>query len=137
MQEEEVERIYLDENTVAGTDGLVHKKDGVAHPRAYGAVVRSISEFACRKHLVSMEQAVRKATGLTAERWGLCGKGKIADGYDADLVLLSEEELSDRADFLHPSRVCAGIHTVWVNGAVVYQDGKMTGAYPGSVLLRS
>ena len=135
MQEEEVERIYLDENTVAGTDGLVHKKDGVAHPRAYGAVVRSISEFACKKHLVSMEQAVRKATGLTAERWGLSGKGKIADGYDADLVLLSEEKLSDQADFLHPSRLCSGIHTVWVNGAVVYQDGKMTGVYPGKVLL--
>ena len=82
-----------------------------------------------------MEQAIRKATGLTAERWGLAGKGEIADGYDADLVLLSEEELSDRADFLHPDRLCSGIHMVWVNGAVVYQDGKMTGAYPGSVLL--
>lgn len=136
MQEEEAERIYLDENTVAGTDGLVHKKDGVAHPRAYGAVVRSISQFACKKHLVSLEQAIRKATGLTAERWHLAEKGKIADGYDADLVLLAEDELEDQADFLHPSRLCAGIHKVWVNGEIVLEDGRMTGRYPGKILLR-
>lgn len=137
MSEDEVERIYMDPNTVIGTDGLVSRSTGPTHPRAYGSLVRPLCRFALEKGMLTFEQAVRKETDLTARRWGLNRKGRIADGYDADLVLLSKAELEDRADFLHPRQLCAGIRTVWVNGEIAYQDGKICDCTSGRALVHS
>lgn len=132
----ELEAIYMDENTVVGTDGMVGSKDGPVHPRAYGSMVRALCCFSKQKGLLSFEEAVRKQTHLTAERWGIPNKGLIAEGYDADLVLLDYDKLSDKADFNHPRELCDGIEAVFVNGKTVYKNKMLTGSYPGEVLLR-
>lgn len=137
MDEKELDAIYLNENTVVGTDGLNGSNEGTTHPRAFGSLVRAICYFSKQKKLLSFEEAVRKETGLTAERWGLTGKGIIADGMDADLVLLDYNKLEDKADFLHPRRLCEGIEKVFVNGKVAYEDKKITAAYAGKAILRS
>lgn len=98
--------------------------------------MRALCRFSKEKGLVSFEEAVRKETLLTAQRWGLAGKGAIADGMDADLVLMDESSLADRADYLHPRRLCDGIEMVFVNGEIVYRDKKLTGARPGRAILR-
>lgn len=133
--EEEMQRIYLDENTVVGSDGLASAA-GPVHPRTYGTFARALAYFAGEKRLLPFEKAVYKQTGLTAERWGLRGKGRIAPGFDADLVLLDRSELRDTADYANGRSVARGIRAVFVGGEAVYRDGGLTGARPGKCILR-
>lgn len=136
MDENELDEIYLNENTVVGTDGLNGSNEGTTHPRAFGSFVRAISYFSKQKGLVTFEEAIRKETSLTAERWGLKNKGVIAEGMDADLVLIDYDKLEDKADFVHPRTLCEGIEKVFVGGKLAYADKKLTGVYAGKAVLR-
>lgn len=137
MDEKELDAIYLNENTVVGTDGLNGSNEGAVHPRSFGSLVRAICYFCKQEKLVTFEEAVRKETSLTAQRWGLKNKGQIKDGYDADLVLVDYDKLEDKADFITPRKLCEGIEMVFVNGQLAYQDKQITDAYTGKVILHS
>jgi N-acyl-D-amino-acid deacylase len=91
-------------------------------------------------------EAIRRMTSLAAANVGLRGRGRVAPGLAADLVLLDTAAVVDRATPTEPRAVSdgiravwvsAGIRAVWVNGALVYRDGSPTGAHPGRVLRRS
>ena len=73
-------------------------------------------------------------TGLPAERLMLPGKGRIAEGYDADLVLIDLERLRDRATYTDPCALTEGLDLVMVAGEPVWKDGKLTGKTPGKLL---
>lgn len=134
MDENELDRIYLDENTVVGSDSVLFNADGPVHPRAYGALVRSLTYFCKKKKIVTLEKAIYKQTLLTAQRWGLPNKGLIRDGYDADLVLFDWDALEDTATYLSPRQYAKGIEQVYVGGALVCSGGRLTGAHPGKVI---
>jgi N-acyl-D-aspartate/D-glutamate deacylase len=74
---------------------------------------------------------IHKMTGLSAETYGLKEKGRIAAGYDADLVLFNKEEIGDAADFVNSNRLSDGIKIVIVGGKIAYQDGILTEECPG------
>ena len=93
-------------------------------------------QVAEEKKLVTFEQAIRKQTALTAEFWGLKDRGRIAEGYIADLVLIDRNKLYDRADFKNSNQKSDGIEAVYVAGQCVYQNKELTGVYPGHVLRR-
>ncbi|MBQ6545935.1 MAG: D-aminoacylase [Lachnospiraceae bacterium] len=132
--EEDIDRIYMDENTVVGSDAVIETAKDHMHPRAFGTFARSICRFHKEKGLVSFEEAVRKQTSLTAERWGLANKGLIRDGYDADLVLLDYDALRDKADYVNPRQLTEGIEKVFVAGKCVFTDGHLTDEKPGRLL---
>lgn len=132
----EIDAIYMDENTVVGSDGLITTKTGPTHPRAFGTFARSLTVFCKEKKLLPFEKAVRKQTGLTADRWGFAGKGYIWEGYDADLVLLNYENLHDRATYTDSRRVADGIEQVYVNGVLAYTAKGLTGAHGGRCICR-
>jgi N-acyl-D-amino-acid deacylase len=81
-----------------------------------------------------MGEAIRKMTSLPARNLGLQDRGVIRTGAFADLVLFDTTAVLDHATTAEPGRPAAGIHQVWVNGEVVYEDGKTTGRYPGRAL---
>ena len=86
--------------------------------------------------LFPLEVAVRKMTGLPAARFGLQGRGRVAPGAFADLVLFDPATVIDSATFDAPVQPAAGIHTVMVNGTPVWRGGCPTGERPGRVLRR-
>ena len=131
MCDEDIDRIYLDENTCVGSDCLFGSASDHPHPRSYATFVRSIVRFHKERGLVTLEEAVRKQTSLTAERWGLPGKGLLKEGYDADLVLFDAETLADRATYSRPRLFAEGMRGVFVAGKCVFRDGKLTGEKPG------
>ncbi len=115
------------------TDGTL---DG-AHPRGFGAFPRVLGHYVRDRHVLTLEEAVRRMTGLAADHVGIPDRGRIVPGDWADLVLFDPRTIADRATMEDPHAVSDGVRTVWVNGEVVFRDGKTTGAFPGRVLRRT
>jgi N-acyl-D-aspartate/D-glutamate deacylase len=76
-------------------------------------------------------------TGLPADRFRLAGRGRIAPGLAADIVVFDPARIADAATFAQPKTAATGIHSVYVNGALAWHAGRATGARPGSVLRRT
>ena len=136
IDEKEIQQIYMDEYTVPGTDCIITLDKSPCHPRTYATFVRTLKHFHKDCKLLSFEAAIHKQTEQTALAWGLKNKGLIAEGYDADLVLLDYDSLNDCATFENGRQLCDGIVSVFVNGEIVYHDKKLTGVYSGKCILR-
>ncbi len=135
MDEADIERILSYPETMIGSDGLPH--DVFPHPRLWGAFPRVLGHYARGRGIFSLETAIHKMTGLPAARFGLAGRGVIAPGAAADLVVFDPEHVRDTATFAQPKQPAIGIDAVYVNGVAVWRDGQPTGARPGVVLKRT
>ncbi|HYN12749.1 MAG TPA: D-aminoacylase [Burkholderiales bacterium] len=134
MDEKDVQRILGFEHTMIGSDGLPH--DAAPHPRLWGTFPRVLGHYSRGLNLFPLETAVYKMTGLTAKTFGLAGRGVLKEGFAADIALFDAGEVDEAATFAKPVQAAKGIDTVIVNGAVVWREGKPTGARPGRVLAR-
>jgi N-acyl-D-amino-acid deacylase len=85
---------------------------------------------------LTLEQAIFRMTKNAADHVGIKGRGAIAVGNKADLVLFDPATVSDHATIKNPAALSTGIATVWVNGRIVFANGKSTGTYPGVVIKR-
>lgn len=106
-----------------------------AHPRGFGAFPRFYRLFVREQHALSMEEAVRRMTSLSAAHVGITDRGRIAEGLAADLVLVDTAAFADRATPAEPHLTAVGVKAVWVNGVLAY-DGEPTGAHPGQIIRR-
>jgi len=134
MDEADVQRILSYEHTMIGSDGLPH--DAAPHPRLWGTFARVLGHYSRGLGLFPLETAVYKMTGLTAKTFGLADRGVLKVGMAADITLFDAGRIDDAATFARPIAPAKGIDTVVVNGAVVWREGKSTGARPGRVLTR-
>jgi N-acyl-D-aspartate/D-glutamate deacylase len=110
---------------------------GVPHPRNFGTFPRVLGRYVREQQVLTLEEAVRRMTSLAASIMGLADRGTLAPGKWADVVLFDPVTVADRATFEDPFQYPVGIDTVIVNGTVVLDEGKHTGARPGKVLKRS
>jgi N-acyl-D-amino-acid deacylase len=111
-------------------------KSGVPHPRSFGTFPRVLGRYVREQQVISLQEAIRKMTSLPASILGLHDRGTIAEGKQADLVLLDPATVADRATFEDPFQYPVGIDTVIVNGQVVLDEGRHTNARPGQALRR-
>jgi N-acyl-D-aspartate/D-glutamate deacylase len=107
---------------------------GLTHPRAYGNFPRVIARYARERGVLTLEQAVRKMTSWPATRMRLADRGAIRAGLWADVVVFDYGTLQDRATYERPVLAPSGIDYVLVNGQVVIDHDRHTGATPGKVL---
>lgn len=135
MSEADVQRILAHPLTAIGSDGL--SEDPRPHPRLWGTFPRVLGHYSRDLGLLSLEDAVRKMTGLSASRFRLDQRGLIRPGYWADLVLFDPRSIADTARFDDPIQPAAGIRAVWVNGVLSYQDGQARQARAGRFLPRA
>ncbi|MGW4420740.1 N-acyl-D-amino-acid deacylase family protein [Streptosporangium sp. NPDC004631] len=133
MIEDDVRRVLAAPYSMIGSDG-VPKPGGRPHPRWAGTFPRVLGHYVRELGLLGLETAVHKMTGMAAARFGLAGRGVIADGAHADLVVFDPSSIADGATFADPLVPPSGIHSVIVAGQTVVRDGAGTGAKPGSVL---
>jgi len=106
------------------------------HPRGRGAFTKVLRVYVRERGLLTLEEAIRKMTGLSAANVGIADRGVIRPGAFADLVLLDPATVADRSTFEDPSALSVGISKVWVNGVAVWKDGKATGVFPGKAVSR-
>ncbi|HET7181672.1 MAG TPA: D-aminoacylase [Candidatus Limnocylindrales bacterium] len=129
-----IRRFYQHPVAMVGTDStFVGAKPS---PRSYGSYPRILGQFVRDEALLSLEEAVAKMTSRPAARLGLKDRGRIADGFVADLVIFDPATIRSNATYEEPRRYPDGIETVIVDGVPVVDGGEHTGALPGRALRR-
>ncbi|MBK9387486.1 MAG: D-aminoacylase [Planctomycetes bacterium] len=104
------------------------------HPRSFGTFPRVLARYVREQKRLTLEDAVHKMTALPADRAGLLDRGRLGLGKKADLVLFDPQTIADTATFDRPRSAPLGIRAVFVNGVMVVESGRHTGARPGRVL---
>jgi N-acyl-D-amino-acid deacylase len=136
MDEPDVQRILSHRLAMIGSDGLPH--DAFPHPRLWGTFPRVLGHYARDLGLFSMEAAVHKMTGHTADVFGLTDRGVIRTGAYADLVLFDPNTVRDASTYAEPTKPADGIIETWVNGQSAYVHAKgATPARAGRLLTRA
>jgi N-acyl-D-amino-acid deacylase len=139
MDERDVRTIVARPEVFVASDALAVSPSGplgafAVHPRYYGTFARVLGRYVREEGLLTLEDAVRKMTSLPAERFGLAGRGRIAPGAFADVVMLDADRVLDAATYERPHAFAEGVEVVVVNGRVAW-DGR-PGARAGRALLR-
>ncbi len=139
MSEENLRMILSHPLSMPVTDGSIYAQQGplsliMPHPRCYNTFPRFIGKYGRDEGLLSMAEAIKKATSVPANRIGLKHRGQIQIGYHADIVVFNPNTIIDQSDYTNPHQLPLGINHVFVNGEWTIKDGKHTGAMGGMTL---
>lgn len=135
MDEQDVVRIMRHPLTMFDTDGdPVGYGVGHPHPRSYGTFPRVLGRYVREQKVLTLEEAIKRMTSMSADQIGQRERGRIAKGMYADLTVFDEGTIADRATYTEPHQYSVGIHHVIVNGVSIIRDGVLTGATPGRAL---
>jgi dihydroorotase/N-acyl-D-amino-acid deacylase len=122
--------------SIASDGGAINlEADGVPHPRSYSTNPRVLGYYVREQKVLTLEDAVRKMTTLPAQILGLRDRGQIREGFAADLVAFDPATVRETNSFDKPKSYPVGIPYTIVNGTVVIDGGKHTGARPGRALM--
>lgn len=136
MSQDDVDRVVAYGHSIVVSDSL-GCVGGTPHPRACGTFPRLFARYVREKHLLSIEEAVRKVTSAPARRFRLGKRGLLAPGCRADIVVFDPPTIRDGATYLEPTLAPDGISHVWVNGTLVMSNGRHSGALPGAFIRAS
>ena len=135
MSEEDIERIMRHPATMIASDGEVPIFGRAnPHPRSYGTFARVLGVYVRDRHVLTLEDAVRKMTSFPASRLRLTDRGVLRPGMKADITVFDPATVRDKATYQQPHQYAEGFSYVVVNGQVVFEGTDMTAARPGRVL---
>lgn len=139
MDESDVRAALAHRLVSFGTDSQAKGVDGpfaneTSHPRGWGSAARILGYYVRDQKVLPLEEAVRKMTSFAAEAAGLKDRGVVKEGFAADLTVFDPQTVDSRATFEKPNQYSAGIPYVAVNGVLVVDGGRITGAAPGRAL---
>ncbi len=134
MSEANKIKAMKEEFTSFDTDAGPAATGYAVHPRGFGAFPRVLARYVRELGALSLEGAIHRMTAVAANEVMAYDRGRLAPGLAADVVILDPGTVRDRATFAEPMLASEGIEVVLVNGQVVFEGGKYTGARPGRVL---
>lgn len=118
----------------AGYSADYEKEGQLIHPRCFGAFPRFIKRYVKEKKLLSFEKAIQKMTSMPALKAGIIDRGFIEENMKADLVLMDEKNITDRATYDNPFLFPEGIEMVMVNGAIAFENGTLSKNFYGQII---
>jgi N-acyl-D-aspartate/D-glutamate deacylase len=136
------EAVWNDERVVLGGSDAGAHVDLMCHAN-YPTVV--LSEMVRERGLFTLERAIHKMTDVPARLYGLRGRGRLAEGWIADLVVFDPDRIASeparaRNDLpANGERLYAearGVEHLFVNGREIVAHDRFTGDL-GGTLLRS
>jgi N-acyl-D-aspartate/D-glutamate deacylase len=104
------------------------------HPRVYGSFARKYAKYTKEERAITLRQFIERSSALTADTFGLAGRGHLRSGAFADVVVFDPETYAARATYEQPKLLAQGVRTVVVNGVVALDNGAMTGKAAGRAL---
>jgi N-acyl-D-amino-acid deacylase len=135
MNEADVENILKYSLTMVASDsGIRQFGSGVPHPRGYGSNARVLGYYVREKHLITLQDAIRKMTSLPAQKFQINGRGILQPGMFADIVIFDAKTVKDESTFEHPHAYSTGFKYVLVNGKVTVDNFKHNGTRNGAIL---
>jgi N-acyl-D-amino-acid deacylase len=133
--EPDVERIMKSPYTMIASDGDIPVfGESAPHPRSYGTFARVLGVYVRERHVITLEDAIHKMSGMPAERLKLGDRGLLKPGLKADVVVFDPATVSDKATFEKPHQYSVGFRDVIVNGKFAMRDSKVSGERAGRVL---
>ena len=119
--------------TSIGSDGSAVSPDGPTgrshpHPRYYGTFPRVLGRYARELQVITLPEAVKKMTSMNADKIGIRDRGRLKEGFAADVTVFDQDRVIDRATFEQPHQFPVGIKYVIVNGVVTVDNEQHTGA---------
>ena len=142
MSEENIHKKIAMPWVAFGSDAESLAPEGVflksnPHPRAYGTFARLLGKYVREEGVISLSEAIRRLTSFPAANLGIDDRGRLREGYYADITIFDPETIQDHATFAQPHQYATGVIHVLVNGVPVLVDGEHTGATPGRFVRRS
>jgi len=134
MCEDDVIKFIKAPFSAISTDAMAFDEPLPLHPRSYGTYPKLLGLYVRERGVLRLEEAIRKATSLPAQFLGLKDRGLIKEGFWADMVVFDPQRIIHRSTYDNPCRFPEGIECVLVNGVLVVDEGKPTGALPGRIL---
>lgn len=135
MNEADVENILKYPLTMVASDsGIRQFGSGVPHPRGYGSNARVLGYYVREKHLITLQDAIRKMTSLPAQKFQINARGILHPGMFADIVIFDANTVKDESTFEHPHAYSTGFKYVLVNGRVTVDNFKHNGTRNGAIL---
>ncbi|MFA6125185.1 MAG: amidohydrolase family protein [Sphingomonas sp.] len=104
------------------------------HPRVYGSFARKYAKYVVADHVLTLREMIERSSSLTADTFGLTGRGHLKAGAFADVVVFDPRRYAPRATYEKPTELAVGIQTVLVNGILAVDGGKLTGRAAGRAL---
>ena len=133
IDEADVETNLAHADMMVGSDGIPDLR-GKPHPRLFGTFPKVLGYYVRERGVLSLAEAVRRMTSLSAKTFGLSERGEIKSGYWADLMLFRPDEIVDQATYDEPKTEAAGISMVVVNGQIALEAGQHSGVGSGQML---
>ncbi|MFA5669813.1 MAG: amidohydrolase family protein [Balneolaceae bacterium] len=142
MNMDVMRQLLLDPHVMVSSDG----SPTMEHPRGYGSFARIIRQFVEEEGVLSLEEAIYKMTGQTAELLGIdqargvsdalnfAPRGILKPGFAADVLVFNPSNIVDKAVYEEPHQYAIGFDYVIINGEIVQQEGEFTGTRPGIML---
>ncbi len=130
MDEKVQDRLVTSPLTAISSDG----GPGIRHPRSTGTYARLIEHYVVNGGKLTLEEAVRKASGLPAASMGLTDRGIVKAGAKADLLLFDPTRVRARSTYLNPFEPAIGFDMVMLNGTVV-REGDATSTINNGVVV--
>jgi len=143
ISEDDIRTIVRSPTALVGSDGNCVAtygivSQGLPHPRFYGTFPKIIGRYVHDERLIPLEQAIYKMTGGPAKALKLRDRGRLKEGYRADVTVFDPNDFRDEATYAVPHRYPSGARTtVIVNGTIVIENATHTGVTPGVVLRRA
>jgi N-acyl-D-aspartate/D-glutamate deacylase len=122
-----------------GSDGSAATETGPLasgnpHPRWFGTFPRVLGRYVRDEKVITLEEAIRKMTSANAAKVRQYDRGILRPGLAADVTVFNAATIIDNATYEKPHQYATGVEYVVVNGKVVLDRGKHTGARPGVIL---
>lgn len=136
MSEDDVRLVMRRPWVAIASDGSAINLEaaGVPHPRNYSTNARALGTYVREQRVLTLEDAIRKMTSLPAQILGLRDRGQLREGFAADVSVFDPAMIGETNSFEKPKAYAKGVAYVIVNGMLVIDQGKHTGAKPGKAI---
>jgi N-acyl-D-amino-acid deacylase len=135
MSEADIEYIMTKDWVGTGSDGTAPSYGiGLTHIRSYSTFTRKLKAYALDKPVITLSQAIRSQTSLPAKIMKWDDRGWIKEGFKADIAVIDLKTLNAPSTISNSHQYSQGIDTLLVNGRIVLEKGRWTGALPGQIL---
>jgi N-acyl-D-amino-acid deacylase len=118
-------------------DWVMTSSDGsTGHPRKYASFPKKYQDYVLGKNIMPVETFFYRSSGLVAETFGLCDRGFLKAGFQADIAIIDPVNFAPKADFQNPAALSVGVAYLLVNGEKAIANGQAQSSLSGQVLKR-